>query len=141
MAQVSRIRGNALEKTNEIEQRMQIVDPDQIKELQTQIREINEQSEKRISDLARSSLLPIPAPVLKRKFSDKCPYCSGVNYFEMLDKPGTTKVVVCANCGGHFNAHVAFGQRVFTRPHAPRQAPPSTGVCAACEWLAGSASG
>jgi hypothetical protein len=126
MVQVSKIRGDALEKTNEIEKQMQIVDPGQIKQLQDQIKEINEQSEKRISELSRSSLLPIPAPALKRKFSDKCPYCSGVNYFEMLDRPGTTKVVVCSNCGGRFNAHVAFGQRVFTRPHLARHVIPNS---------------
>jgi hypothetical protein len=133
MMQVSAIRGDALERTTEIEKKIQIADSSQVPALQNEIEEIQEKSEKRILELSRQTLLPIPSAPTKRKFSDKCPYCSGLNEFEMFDRPGETRSVLCRNCGGRFNAHVALGQRVFTRA---RPRPPwgnsqhgSPGVC------------
>ena len=116
MMQVSKIRGNALEQTTEIEKKMQLVDSSQVPALQSKIQEINETSEKRIEELSRQTVLPIPAAPARRKFRDKCPYCGGVNEFEMVDKPGQTRTLLCSRCGGRFNAHIGL-DRVFTRPH------------------------
>jgi len=109
MRQVSDIRGHALEKTSEIEKEIQIADPGQIKELQAQIKEIEEKSENKILELSRRTVLPIPAEVFKKRFSKACPHCGGINEFEMLDKHGETRTVICEKCGGRFNAHIAPG--------------------------------
>lgn len=115
MKQVSKIRGDVSEETAEIEKEMQMADPSQFKKLETKIQNINESSEKLISQLSRQTPLPIPSGPIKKKFDERCPYCSGPNYFEMIDRPGETRTILCKNCGGRFNAHIAAGLGMFIR--------------------------
>jgi len=123
MDQVSAIRGNASEQTAEIENKMQIASPQEIPALRTQIEQIENESETKVDTLTAQTPLPIPSPPLKKIFSDKCPYCGEINGFEMLDRPGETKSFECKHCNGRFNAHVARGQKVFTRPDRHKKPP------------------
>lgn len=124
MEQISRIRLDALHQTREIEEKIQFAGSSaEIAALQSEIQEIALRTERDITQLARKSAIPIPEQPKRLsdeipvgKMSGTCPMCSTENSFQMPDRVGETKVVVCAHCGSAFNAHLALGGKVIARP-------------------------
>lgn len=114
--QVGRVRSEAQVETFEIEKEMEsAVSPMAMAKLQERINEIALQTERKISRLAKTASLPIPPTPATRLFSTQCPMCSGVTSFEMVERAGETKPILCKNCGGRFNAHLSAAQEIFTR--------------------------
>ena len=117
MEQVSSIRSEAVQKTTQIEQKIQVADSgEEVAKLQNQIKEIAAQTEKQIARLTWSSALPLPNPAINKIFNGKCPYCRKTNLLEMLDRQGETQVIPCGFCNRPFNAHVTAAHSVITRP-------------------------
>jgi DNA-directed RNA polymerase subunit M/transcription elongation factor TFIIS len=116
MDQISSTRAEAVVKTTEIERKMETAGSSaELARLEAQVVEIASSTEKRIAQLARSSTLPIPAISPRRTVTPLCPYCGKDNAFEMLDRPGETRVRTCQHCGNRFNVHIASDNRVLTR--------------------------
>jgi hypothetical protein len=114
--EVGRVRSEAQLKTFEIEREIESAgSPTDVAKLQTKISEIAEQTERKISALAKTASLPIPPTAAKRAFSTSCPSCSTIASFEMVDRAGETKPLTCKNCGAHFNAHLSAAKEIFTR--------------------------
>jgi hypothetical protein len=83
--------------------------------LQEKLAAVAQETEKRLSHLATRSPLPIFTQSAKRTFTAECPYCSGSNQFEISDRPGETRKIVCDTCSGRFNAHLRKDGQVLVR--------------------------
>ena len=124
MEQISRIRLDALHQTQEIEQKIQTAKSSlEIAELQSKIQEIALTTERDVAQLARKTALPIPEQPKRlsdeirvgKAFSCVCPTCSIENSFQMPDRVGETREVVCGHCRSGFNAHLTMGGKVVAR--------------------------
>lgn len=117
MQQISQMRLDALNKTNEIQQKIEQVDSTEtVANLRTQIEEIEQKTLSEIAKLARSSVLPIPDLPTRRRIREACPYCSEMNSFDVIDRQGETKVVDCSRCKQRFSVHSLHGSQVLVRP-------------------------
>ena len=94
-------------------------------ELKVKLERVAHETEKRISELVKNSPLPI-FQAAKRTFSAECPHCSEPNLFEISDRPGETKKIVCHSCRHRFNAHLSGDHQVLVRPD-PLAPPPVIG--------------
>ena len=83
--------------------------------LQTEIKAIESETEKKILELQRKSPLPLPSQSPKGSFAGRCPYCAYRNVFELADRIGETRPIICGSCGNGFNAHVVSGHKILTK--------------------------
>jgi hypothetical protein len=114
--QVSRIRGEGSERTYQIEERMQnAASAADLEKLASEIETIRNETERKVSQLAKSAALPVPLVPQKRSFAAVCPICGAGNACEMPERIGETRVLICKSCGEAFNAHLVSPQRVVTR--------------------------
>lgn len=121
MVQISKLRAEAAQKTTAIESEMARTSSNvEVMRLQARIEEIKGETEKRITQLARTSALPIPEPSALRAVTVQCPNptCKTNNTFEIRDRLGETALRVCSHCGERFNAHITTGNLVIVRRYS-----------------------
>jgi hypothetical protein len=131
--EVGNIRSEAQVKTSQLERSMETaVSPIDFQKIQEQINDIATQTERKITQLAKTVSLPIPLTPIKRLFSIKCPNCSHISSLEMIDRAGETKPMLCNKCGKRFNAHLSATGEIFTGALYPGS--PSLAAKVSGEW-------
>ena len=116
MEQISRTRVDSLRAVSDKRRELQTgATPEDVANIQEQIREIEERTERRINALAKTSVIPIDASAVKQEIICDCPNCAAPNKVEMLRRPGETRQVRCQQCKGIFNTHLVGNGNVITR--------------------------
>jgi hypothetical protein len=88
----------------------------EVERLRATLDQITRDAEDRVSKLTLKSALPIPEPPRNKLLAGTCPYCNATNSFEMPDRAGETRSIVCQICKCKFLVHLLAGHEILIRP-------------------------
>ncbi len=125
MQKISETQSEAFEETARIQEAMWTTgSASQIAKMQTQMRAIEEETRRRVSELAESSAIPISDAARNPPLqSTSCPHCSEENLVSVVPQIGRSGFARCKHCKGPFHVNVTANGIVTRKPGSGRWVP------------------